>query len=316
VLACPRGGMAVAGGYSWNSLCPSTTPDDVGWIHELVDLIHTNLGTDASRVYVTGFSAGGWMSHRIGYELGGEIAAIGIISSSLYIRDIGKSTVLPNAVAPVSVIELAGNDDASIFYCGETNANVTVASQDETFAYWTGAQGDACASLGTTTPLCSSTHGGAVPGGAITSVDEKHATQCSGNAEVQFYELAGGVHKYYAGDLTTPPGDATNPYNAHLNATTGTTGVDVLWNFFASHPTAGSPPPPDAGTDAAVADAAADSNATVDAGDADAGAVTAPPNEPGGCSLAHGPRSRGGWAVLAFLFLLRRKAKPLRASSR
>ena len=312
VLACPRGGMAVAGGYSWNSLYPSTTPDDVAWIHELVDLIHTQLGTDASRVYATGFSAGGWMSHRVGYELGGEVAAIGVISSSLYIRDIGKSTVLPNAVAPVSVIELAGNDDASIFYCGETNANVTVASQDETFAYWTGAQGDACASVSATTPLCTSSHGTTLPGGALTSLDEKHATQCNGDAEVQIYELAGGVHKYYSGDLTTPPGDATNPYDAHLNAATGTTGIDVLWNFFASHPSSGSPPPiVDAGTDAEIADAAVDANATIDAGE-----VTTPTNEPGGCSLAQRPRSREGWPVLAFLVLLRRRPKPLRASSR
>jgi hypothetical protein len=26
------------------------------------------------------------------------------------------------------------------------------------------------------------------------------------------------------------------PYNPHLNATTGVTTNDVIWNFFASHP--------------------------------------------------------------------------------
>jgi poly(3-hydroxybutyrate) depolymerase len=330
----------VSGGASWNSDYPTTVPDDVSYVRELVDELVAGADVDPSRVFVTGFSAGGWMSHRLGYELSDRLAAISTISSSLYIRNAGGSTALPDAAGPVSVIALAGNADPEVFYCGETSQIVTVGSQDETFDYWSGPHGNGCANVTPSGPLCSTTHGTHAPGGALTSVDQKVATGCAGGAEVQFYELAGGDHRYYGStDLTVAPGDSTAPYNSHFNAGTGTTGVEVLWKFFAAHPkssgSGGASASSGAGMNGAgggsvtgAGGGTSTSTSTSTSGEGAGGARGGPsgatgggesmdgPNPGGGRGLSSGCSASGGTArfgevlvILGLASLLRRRAR-------
>jgi poly(3-hydroxybutyrate) depolymerase len=62
---------------------------------------------------------------------------------------------------------------------------------------------------------------------------ERDATGCIGNAEVIFYRLEGGTHAWY----TSPMNVAGQiPYNPDFNATTGVTEMEILLNFFATHP--------------------------------------------------------------------------------
>ena len=76
---------AYVDGYEkhWNDLrgipewsAQKNNVDDVGFFSALIDHLVATAGVDAKRVYVTGISNGGLMSHRLGCELADKVAAI------------------------------------------------------------------------------------------------------------------------------------------------------------------------------------------------------------------------------------------------
>ena len=154
-----------------------TPPDDVGFLRQLINTLQANLHPDPKKVYVTGFSVGGYMAHRVGVQLSDLVAAIGVVEGTLSAIAPGDPRTVGAATAPVSVIILHGDQDTAIPYCGDSTATSIETSQEQTFNYWTGSLGNGCSSFDTTAPLCDA-------GGNITSVVEKDATQCWSNAEV------------------------------------------------------------------------------------------------------------------------------------
>jgi polyhydroxybutyrate depolymerase len=196
--------------------------DDVGFFRQLIGALQSSVQPDPKRIYVTGLSSGALMSHRLGVQLSDLVAGIGVVEGALFDQASVNSPPVPPALAPSSVLILHGDQDTTIPCCGSTS----VASQDQTFGYWTGTSADSCSTFDTTAPLCDSQ-------GNITSVVEKDATNCSGKTEVKFYKLVGGIHTWY-----TSPMDVAGqiPFNPHFNSTTGVTTTEILWNFFAAHP--------------------------------------------------------------------------------
>lgn len=84
----------------------NTDVDDVGFVSRLIDLFVDQREADASRIYVTGLSNGGMMTHRIGIELGGKIAAIAPVIANL---PVNLSARRP--VRPMPVLIMNGTDD-------------------------------------------------------------------------------------------------------------------------------------------------------------------------------------------------------------
>jgi poly(3-hydroxybutyrate) depolymerase len=68
--------------------------------------------------------------------------------------------------------------------------------------------------------------------GNVSAVVEKDATRCSGNTEVKFYKLIGGVHTWYTIPMNV---SGQVPFNPGFNSNTGITTRDILWRFFATH---------------------------------------------------------------------------------
>jgi polyhydroxybutyrate depolymerase len=203
-----------------------TPPDDVGFLRDLINTLQANLHPDPKKIYVTGFSVGGYMTHRVGVQLSDLVAAIGVVEGTLSAIAPGDPRTVPAATAPVSVIIFHGDQDSAIPYCGNSSPTSTATSQEQTFNYWTSSLADNCSSFDTTAPLCDAN-------GNITSVVEKDATQCKSNAEVKFYKLMGGTHTW--------PNSAMNivgqvPYNPRFNSSTGVDTDNILWNFFVTHP--------------------------------------------------------------------------------
>ena len=58
--------------------------DDVKFIDALIDTMVRDYPVDAHRVYVTGMSNGGMMTHRLGRELSGRIAAIAPVVATVF----------------------------------------------------------------------------------------------------------------------------------------------------------------------------------------------------------------------------------------
>jgi polyhydroxybutyrate depolymerase len=213
-----------AGITEWNEFFNNSfganPPDDAGFIRQLIVNLQASLGPDPKRIFVTGLSNGGFMTHRVGIQLSDLVAGIAVVEGTVVSPGLIQN--VPAPLGPVSVLIFHGDLDPTVLYCGQPN----VASQEQTFNYWSGGLANHCATVDTSAPLCDAQ-------GNISPVFEKDATGCTGNTEVKFYKLAGGVHTWY----TTPmnvPGQA--PFNADFTSTTGVTTDDILWKFFVAHP--------------------------------------------------------------------------------
>ncbi|MEZ5002959.1 MAG: T9SS type A sorting domain-containing protein [Chitinophagales bacterium] len=62
----------------------SSEIDDVGFIGRLIDYMSIVYGIDARKVYATGYSAGGFMSHKLACELTNRITAIAPVAASMH----------------------------------------------------------------------------------------------------------------------------------------------------------------------------------------------------------------------------------------
>jgi polyhydroxybutyrate depolymerase len=208
-----------AGITEWNELFNNTfggnPPDDVGFLRELIQALQAQLRPDPKRIYVTGFSNGGFMTHRAGIQLSGFVAAIAVAEGS--VASTGSIQNVPVPLEPVSVLMLHGDADTTVPYCGQPYA-----SQEQSFDYWNTA--NRCSRNDTAAPLCDAQ--------GITSVEEKDASGCAGGTEVKFYKLLGGQHEWY----TIPMNAGSSPFNPSFDATSGVTTADIVWNFFATHP--------------------------------------------------------------------------------
>ena len=229
----PDGLPNPSGATSWNGYFNPTfgpnPPDDSGFTRQLILTLEANLHPNPKKIYVTGLSAGGYMAHRAAIDNSDLVAAAGVVEGSLSVQTAGGTQKPPAARSPAAVLILHGDADGVIPYCGVTNSNVTVASQDQTFNYWVQTAANACSTLNTTASLCTGF------GGSPTNVTLKNAIGCNGGAEVRLYRLMGATHNWYRTTMDVPPGTATQPYNPNFNSATGIVTNDILWNFFASH---------------------------------------------------------------------------------
>ena len=79
--------------------------DDVGFVKAIIDKLTAETCIDAKRIYVSGFSNGGGLAHRMGCDAANAIAAIAPIATDL-------RTQPCNAARPISMMEFRGMTDS------------------------------------------------------------------------------------------------------------------------------------------------------------------------------------------------------------
>jgi polyhydroxybutyrate depolymerase len=109
VVAYPTGTNS-----SWNAgtccgLAASNDVDDVGFLREVVAELSTRLCVDPARVYATGMSNGGYMSHRLGCEASDLFAAVAPVAGAM-----GIATCEPGRAMPV--VAYNGTEDNLVSY--------------------------------------------------------------------------------------------------------------------------------------------------------------------------------------------------------
>lgn len=101
----------------WNSGSFFGVPqpvDDVGFISALIDYMAILYNVDTRRVYLTGYSAGGFMSYRLACELTNRVAAIAPVAATM------NEDLVPmcNPDRPVPVMAFNGTADAIVPFDG------------------------------------------------------------------------------------------------------------------------------------------------------------------------------------------------------
>jgi poly(3-hydroxybutyrate) depolymerase len=115
-------------GANWN------LNSDVGYISALIDSVNSYYNVDLSRVYVCGFSFGGYMSHQLGCQLFNRIAAIAPVAGTIQGSTI--SNCLSTASPPVfymhgtldAVVPYSGVQNTLNFWIERNNANTSIDS--------------------------------------------------------------------------------------------------------------------------------------------------------------------------------------------
>lgn len=115
IIVCPNGTDDATGVRFWNCLgADNVGVDDVHFISLLIDTLSAEYNIDATRIYSTGMSNGGFMSYTLAGELGDRIAAVASVCGSItYDR---FPAIMPTH--PTPVMEIHGTADFTIPYDG------------------------------------------------------------------------------------------------------------------------------------------------------------------------------------------------------
>jgi polyhydroxybutyrate depolymerase len=192
---------------SWNAgaCCgdaAANAVDDVGFVGKLIDELESKLCVDAHRVFATGMSNGGFLSHRLACELSTRIAAVAPVAGLLAIPTC-------NPTRPMSVFQFHGTLDPLVPYDG--NPSMGFPSVLQTMSGWATRTG------------CSATPRETSKKGDVTCTTYDG---CKGGAEVSLCTVTGGGHTW-PGGLPVPSLGYTT---SNISAT------DAMWDFFTKHP--------------------------------------------------------------------------------
>jgi polyhydroxybutyrate depolymerase len=93
--------------------------DDVAYVRAVLDDLSQRYPVDSARVYATGFSNGGMMTHRLACELSDRLAGIAAVSGSSTQRDgAGNIFYACNPVRPIPVLHVHATNDRIVPYLG------------------------------------------------------------------------------------------------------------------------------------------------------------------------------------------------------
>jgi polyhydroxybutyrate depolymerase len=176
--------------------------DDVGFVKAMLDKLETDLCVDEKRIYSTGMSNGGFMSHRLACELADRIAAVAPVAGVM-----GLMTCNPSR--PISVMHFHGTADPLVPYQGSPQMGFP--GVEAMFNDW--AKRDGC----TAAPIESFRKG------------DSHCSSykgCPGDNEVILCTVDNGGHTWPGGTPIPGLGNTTMDISA----------TDAMWDFFLRHP--------------------------------------------------------------------------------
>lgn len=203
---------------SWNAgdCCGTAwtdSVDDVRFTKDLLAKIQKDWCIDPKRIYATGFSNGGFLSHRLACEMADVFAAVAPVS--------GVMGLDPNAckpARPIPVIDFHGTSDPVVPYNGGTpiipidlGPILKFRSVSETIEMWK--KKDGCLGIGST----------------IYKQGDATCTQyasCSAGVEVVHCKLDGDGHTWPGGVPIPVLGATSNDISA----------TETMVSFFKAHP--------------------------------------------------------------------------------
>jgi polyhydroxybutyrate depolymerase len=218
VVAFPNGYSKFPGGRfaTWNAggCCGDARDrnvDDVGFARAVVTAIKGRYSIDATRVFATGMSNGGMLSHRLACEAADVFRAVASVAGT-------DATASCTPSRPISVLHIHAKDDDHVLFNGGAGPNafrdeskvMNFVSVPETISRWV--QRDHCA-----TPAQRTLD---APGAFC----EAH-TGCAGGTTVQLCVTDTGGHSWPGADTVRRGKD---PASRALDAN------DVIWRFFDS----------------------------------------------------------------------------------
>lgn len=205
LMVYPQGTKDSYGNPFWNAGTVSTfIVNDTLFLNQLIDSLKMSYNIDLSRVYMTGLSNGGFMSHYMACFCNRKITAIASVAGTFFTF---WPTCNPGKVVPM--MHIHGTADPTVPYYG----NSTMIGADTTVQRWVMKNNCNSVPSYSTVPNTNTTDG---------STAEHYRYFITGNSKsiVEFFKINNGAHTW--------PG---SPY------VIGTTNQDInasveIWRFF------------------------------------------------------------------------------------
>lgn len=182
--------------------------DDVGFVRAMIMDAKTLATIDEKRIYATGMSNGGILSHRLACEAADIFAAVAPVAGTLNFAPCQPAQ-------PVSIIEFHGTDDQHILYEGGAGpkalVDVAFASVPDSAEFWVSANG--CHPEPQTRLL--------------ETIQHEVWTGCTDATAVELYTIIGGGHAWPGGAAGWPGAD---------EPTEIISAAQLIWEFFVAHP--------------------------------------------------------------------------------
>ena len=197
---------------TWNSgtccgYAQEKNADDVGFVRAIVTDLQSLVDIDVKRIYATGLSNGGMLSHRLACEAADVFAAVAPVAGTLNFTSCNPSQ-------PISIIEFHGSEDQHVPYEGgfgaESLVHVDYASVQDSVGFW-------------------ASFNGCNPQPQTNSFDDiQHETWtgCASSTSVELYTIIGGGHSWPGGEAGWAGSD---------QPTTTISASELIWEYFASH---------------------------------------------------------------------------------
>lgn len=201
----------------------STLPqDDVGFLQTLMSDLAVDFNIDRSRLYLGGFSNGGFMTYRMACSAGDTFAAFAAVSGNLYV----ELSEYCRRSDPTPLLIMHGTNDPSVPYQGVLFRNAERSGEPirisygipETVAAF--ARRNGCSEAGQTTRYAER---GASPG---TSVSHFAPNTCPDGKDIVLYAINGGGHTWPG-----HPRPAAEMGDTNMDMDAG----EVIWDFFTQH---------------------------------------------------------------------------------
>jgi len=199
-------------GSHWNAYF-GTDVDDVSFLSLVIDRVYTDYNIDLARVYSTGMSNGGYMSHRLACELSDRITAIASVAGGVFNEQLDNCS--PSRAVPV--MQIHGTNDGVVDYNG---IPLFAPSIPELVGHWV--DHNNCSTVADTIEIAN-----------ISTTDNSTVEKLEYNngdegSKVWFYIVDNGGHTW-PDALIDLPGEVTNyDFNAS----------EHIWEFFSQfvHP--------------------------------------------------------------------------------
>jgi polyhydroxybutyrate depolymerase len=193
----------------WNAtdaccnFCESTV-DDAGFLASVLDEVEAAFTVDTRRVYLIGHSNGGFMSYRMACENADRITAVASLAGATWSDPLDCTPA-----EPVHVLQIHGDNDATILYAGDEIVGVPYPGAVATTETWATYNG---CSL---TPDLSAPNfdlDSGIPGDETTVA--RYDTGCAEGGSAELWTIVGGGH------VPSLSADFSDEVIAHLLART------------------------------------------------------------------------------------------------
>ncbi|MFY0627628.1 MAG: cadherin domain-containing protein [Reichenbachiella sp.] len=204
IVIFPQGLPNSNGNFYWNDN-EDNGSDDISFLSQLIEDSKTNLNIDPKKVYLSGFSDGGFMAYTMACEIGPQIAAIASVTGSMRFAEIDAC----DPIRKVPIIQFHGTNDQVVPFSWN----------DAVIDYWINFNG--CIDNPSETPYPDTD-----PNDDTTAIRFTW-DQCDFDSEFIFIVIENGSHSWPGSERFFESNISGT--NNDINAT------KLIWEFFQQH---------------------------------------------------------------------------------